>query len=63
MGRQESGGKPGLDLQAESKLHVLELSWGEPERVANCIWNAHTDMQLFELLWLHGHELSLTVKP
>ena len=43
MGRQESGGKPGLDLQAESKLHVLELSWGEPERVANCIWNAHTD--------------------
>ena len=24
-----------------------ESSWGEPERVANCIWNAHTDMQLF----------------
>ena len=24
-----------------------ESYWGEPEQIADCIWDAHTDMQLF----------------
>ena len=43
-----------------------ELSCGKPEQVADCIWDAYTDIQLFVqpgLLWLHGSGLSFTVKP
>ena len=32
-----------------------ESSWGEPERVANCIWNTHTDMQLFVQADYYGY--------
>ena len=45
---------------------MLESSWGNPERVADCIWDAHTDMQLFIQLDYYGytlHGLSFTVKP
>ena len=41
-------------------------SWGEPERVANCIWNTHTDMQLFvkpDYNGDTGQRLSFTVEP
>ena len=50
--------------EASDQLHVkanllnqkdTESSWGEPERVANCIWNAHTDMQLFVQLAYYGY--------
>ena len=28
-------------------LEDAESSWGEPERVADCIWDTYTDLQLF----------------
>ena len=49
-----------------------ESSWGEPERVADCIWDAHTDMQLFvqpdylaTLAWakLHSQTMSKQGDP
>ena len=48
------------------QLCYSESSWGEPEWVANCIWNAYTGMQLFVQLdhyGLHEYGLSFTVKP
>ena len=38
----------GLVVKSLDYLKDVESSWGEPERVPDCIWNAHTDMmQLF----------------
>ena len=42
-------------LKLASYQKDAESSWGEPESVADCIWDAHTDMQLFVQLDNYGY--------
>ena len=48
-------------------IWTTRSSWGEPEWVAKCIWNVHTDMhEIFvqpDYYGYTGHGLSFIVKP